>query len=92
MLVKDLICSFDFENSENCPSKISVNCLSEILVNDEELEFDINEDGELWVHSDSLKLLDKEVDFWSTEIIFETNTENGCLNVFPYLKLVIRAV
>lgn len=84
MLVKDLICSFDFENSENCPSEISVN--------DEELEFDINEDGELWVHSDSLKLLEKEVDVWSTEIIFETYAENGCLNVFPYLKLDIRAV
>lgn len=83
MLVKDLICSYDFESSENCPSEISVN--------DEDLDFDINEDGELWVHSDSLKMLDKEVDVWSTEIIFETNTENGCLNVFPYLKLDIRA-
>lgn len=83
MLVKDLICSFDFENSENCPSEISVN--------DEELEFDINEDGELWVHSDSLKLLEKEVKSWSTEIIFETYTENGCLNVYHRLKLNIRA-
>ena len=83
MLVKDLICSYDFENSENCPSEISVN--------DEELEFEINEDGELWVHSDSLKLLEKEVDFWSTEIIFETYTEKGCLNVYHRLKLNIRA-
>ena len=74
MLVKDLICSYDFENSENCPSEISVN--------DEELEFEINEDGELWVHSDSLKLLEKEVDFWSTEMDFETYVENGCLNVY----------
>lgn len=84
MLVKDLVCSYDFENSEVCPI--------EIMVNDKYLEFDINEDGELWVQSDCLKLLDKEVEFWSAEMDFETHNEFGSLKVYHSLKLVIRAV
>lgn len=80
MLVKDLVYLYDFEN-----------CPSEITVNDEELEFDIDEDGKLWIHSDSLKLLDKEVKSWSTGMTFETYTDKGCLKTIPNLIIDIRA-
>lgn len=83
MLVKDLIYLFDFENSEKCPG--------EITVNGEILDYDIDEDGKLWVQSDSLKLLEKEIESWALNLEFDSENNNGCFRIFPYMKIRIIA-